>query len=331
MDKFIYEPHEWIDHIEDEDTGEVIQEGTPWCEKYMNHIEQGIYQLSVQCANCSGGSNNPGTNPDITLDDIRSLFTVIPNRVESPYLEPIQLRKDSFQYDPESGWYLSEYDLSSELTMDLNDPTVEKIWFDLSCPEDDPDIATDFACAYISFYKFNPETKVMTFKAFTPPEFDQTAFLDFNILYDIDATPEIPESDNPVMQVIALALNDARDSGKVTMEQIEELFKGHVPNKYVIDDFNVLITPEKWTKSYDVAMSKDCFDYLYPGDFTGWEVRTIDDPECSPEEVLAFMDMDVKVKIVGDGIRFRTYKKDEKEINSLPLNVHVRIDKIEGV
>ena len=39
----IYTKQEWIDHIEDIDTGEILQEGTLYCARLMNHIEEGIY------------------------------------------------------------------------------------------------------------------------------------------------------------------------------------------------------------------------------------------------------------------------------------------------
>ena len=43
-----YEKQNWIDHIEDSETGEVFQEGTLFTAKRMNHIEEGIYQASSQ-------------------------------------------------------------------------------------------------------------------------------------------------------------------------------------------------------------------------------------------------------------------------------------------
>lgn len=39
----VYKKQEWIDHIEDIDTGEILQEGTLYCSKLMNHMEDGIY------------------------------------------------------------------------------------------------------------------------------------------------------------------------------------------------------------------------------------------------------------------------------------------------
>ena len=39
----IYTKQEWIDHIEDIDTGEILQEGTLYCARLMNHIEDGIF------------------------------------------------------------------------------------------------------------------------------------------------------------------------------------------------------------------------------------------------------------------------------------------------
>lgn len=43
-----YEKQNWVDHIEDIETGEVFQEGTLFTAKRMNHIEEGIYQASSQ-------------------------------------------------------------------------------------------------------------------------------------------------------------------------------------------------------------------------------------------------------------------------------------------
>ena len=45
IEKRSYDPHHWVDRIRDKDTGEIIQKGTPWCAKYMNHIELGIAEL----------------------------------------------------------------------------------------------------------------------------------------------------------------------------------------------------------------------------------------------------------------------------------------------
>ena len=39
----VYKKQEWIDHIEDIDTGEVLQDGTLYCARLMNHMEDGIY------------------------------------------------------------------------------------------------------------------------------------------------------------------------------------------------------------------------------------------------------------------------------------------------
>lgn len=39
-----YEKQVWLDHIVDEETGEIIQQGTVHSQQRMNHIEEGIYQ-----------------------------------------------------------------------------------------------------------------------------------------------------------------------------------------------------------------------------------------------------------------------------------------------
>ena len=43
-----YEKQNWIDHLEDAETGELLQEGTLITANRMNHIEEGIYQASSQ-------------------------------------------------------------------------------------------------------------------------------------------------------------------------------------------------------------------------------------------------------------------------------------------
>jgi len=38
-----YEKIGWLDHVEDIETGEVIQEGTPVSQTNMNHMDDGIF------------------------------------------------------------------------------------------------------------------------------------------------------------------------------------------------------------------------------------------------------------------------------------------------
>ena len=47
----VYKKQEWIDHIEDIDTGEILQEGTLYCARLMNHIEDGIYTAHDEMIN----------------------------------------------------------------------------------------------------------------------------------------------------------------------------------------------------------------------------------------------------------------------------------------
>ena len=44
----IYKMQEWIDHIEDIETGELLQEGTLYCARLMNHMEKGIYDAHIE-------------------------------------------------------------------------------------------------------------------------------------------------------------------------------------------------------------------------------------------------------------------------------------------
>ena len=38
-----YEKIGWLDHVQDVETGEVIQEGTPVSQTNMNHMDDGIF------------------------------------------------------------------------------------------------------------------------------------------------------------------------------------------------------------------------------------------------------------------------------------------------
>jgi hypothetical protein len=39
----VYEKIGWLDHVQDIETGEVIQEGTPVSQVNMNHMDEGIF------------------------------------------------------------------------------------------------------------------------------------------------------------------------------------------------------------------------------------------------------------------------------------------------
>ena len=39
-----YQKIGWLDHVEDVETGEVIQEGTPVSQTNMNHMDDGIFE-----------------------------------------------------------------------------------------------------------------------------------------------------------------------------------------------------------------------------------------------------------------------------------------------
>lgn len=43
-----YIKQEWIDHIEDIETGELLQEGTLYCARLMNHMEDGIESAHLE-------------------------------------------------------------------------------------------------------------------------------------------------------------------------------------------------------------------------------------------------------------------------------------------
>ena len=79
----VYKKQEWIDHIEDIDTGELIQEGTLYCARLMNHMEDGIYtahdemiQLEVKVLEDNLINNMPHNN---FLEDLTTLDDVVIN------------------------------------------------------------------------------------------------------------------------------------------------------------------------------------------------------------------------------------------------------------
>lgn len=43
-----YEKIGWLDHVQDVETGEVIQEGTPVSQTNMNHMDDGILRTAKQ-------------------------------------------------------------------------------------------------------------------------------------------------------------------------------------------------------------------------------------------------------------------------------------------
>ena len=43
-----YNKTNWVDHIVDIDTGEVIQHGTPISARHLNNIEEGIYSVTSE-------------------------------------------------------------------------------------------------------------------------------------------------------------------------------------------------------------------------------------------------------------------------------------------
>ena len=47
----LYNKQEWIDHIEDIETGELLQEGTLYCARLMNHMEDGIESAHIELIN----------------------------------------------------------------------------------------------------------------------------------------------------------------------------------------------------------------------------------------------------------------------------------------
>jgi hypothetical protein len=59
-----YEPTQWVDHIVDPITGEVIQQGTPVNAKHLNNMEQGIVEAHDASETALGRTDS------LTLDEL---------------------------------------------------------------------------------------------------------------------------------------------------------------------------------------------------------------------------------------------------------------------
>ena len=69
-----YEPLDWKDHIEDVETHKVLQWGTEFCAKNMNHIEQGIAQMWKALDTVGGAVTKEVTLPtDGWIEDTSAL------------------------------------------------------------------------------------------------------------------------------------------------------------------------------------------------------------------------------------------------------------------
>ena len=66
----VYKKQEWIDHIEDIDTGEILQEGTLYCARLMNHIEDGIYTAHDEIINLRVELKNIETKVKVLEDNL---------------------------------------------------------------------------------------------------------------------------------------------------------------------------------------------------------------------------------------------------------------------
>ena len=66
----IYAKNEWIDHIEDVDTGEVLQVGTLYCARLMNHMEDGIESAHSEMIAMETAVKNMQTKVKVLEDNL---------------------------------------------------------------------------------------------------------------------------------------------------------------------------------------------------------------------------------------------------------------------
>lgn len=89
-----YKKQNWIDHIEDYETGEVFQEGTLFTAKRMNHIEEGIYQANTQIKDISKQiTPSGGDDTEIIQQAINNNTNVMLTEGEYTISNTLQLRK----------------------------------------------------------------------------------------------------------------------------------------------------------------------------------------------------------------------------------------------
>lgn len=82
-----YEKQEWLDHIVDPETGEIIQQGSPVTANRMAHIEDGVFRaheiadgaknlsaaLSIQVAIMAGGALFGGVGGNMIFEDMADM------------------------------------------------------------------------------------------------------------------------------------------------------------------------------------------------------------------------------------------------------------------
>ena len=82
----IYTKNEWIDHIEDVDTGEVLQVGTLYCARLMNHMEDGIESAHSEMIAMDTAVKNMQTKVKVLEDNL------INNMPHNNFLEDLTTR-----------------------------------------------------------------------------------------------------------------------------------------------------------------------------------------------------------------------------------------------
>ena len=83
-----YEKIGWLDHVEDVETGEVIQEGTPVSQVNMNHMDYGIHEnreaAILRAAHIADAQKEIKVLKDATLNNmVNNVFLINFDTVDS--------------------------------------------------------------------------------------------------------------------------------------------------------------------------------------------------------------------------------------------------------
>ena len=89
-----YEKIGWLDHVQDIETGEVIQEGTPVSQVNMNHMDEGIFTnreaVILHEAQIADAQKEIKVLKDATLNNmVNNVFLINFNTVTSGIYDPV--------------------------------------------------------------------------------------------------------------------------------------------------------------------------------------------------------------------------------------------------
>lgn len=126
-----YKKQEWIDHIEDIDTHEVLQQGTLYCARLMNHMEDGIYRAHEEIENLNSECTDLKKNSAIGVAEIinvaKSYYDVRYKTDNTPlFLYDTSHTPLGGNYNPSDSTYAGAIDCSTYIGLVLRGIPVEK-------------------------------------------------------------------------------------------------------------------------------------------------------------------------------------------------------------